>query len=174
MILPIRRYPAPVLRAPARPVTVIDAELRRLAADMAETMRHAEGVGLAAPQVGVGLRMVVVEVNPEKMDQAETFINPVIVKRSRDRQDGDEGCLSFPGIRAKLRRAMRVTVSAQNLAGEEIEVEAEGLVARAFQHELDHLDGLLFVDKLAPAQKREVREDLAAMEDVFALTADNA
>jgi peptide deformylase len=169
MILTILRYPDPVLREAARPVERIDAGLRALATDMLETMRAAEGVGLAAPQVGVGLRLAVVEFNPEGGDDARALVNPVVVRRSRDRGTADEGCLSFPGVRTKIKRAARVTVSYQDMDGAEREAEVEGLAARAVQHELDHLDGVLFVDKADRAGKAAVRDELAAMEEAFAL-----
>ncbi len=166
-ILPIRKYPDPVLREPAQPVTVIDQDLRQLAADMIETMEDAHGVGLAAPQVGVGLRMVIVDFDPENGD-ARVLINPVITKRSGRKELGDEGCLSFPGMRSRVKRSPRVVCEAQNLDGEIVEYQAEGLSARAVQHELDHLDGMLFIDKVGPSDKLSLRDELAELEDNYA------
>ena len=165
-ILPIRQYPDPVLRTPAEPVKVIDEKLRALAADMIETMEDANGVGLAAPQVGESIRMVIVDFDPENRDP-RVLINPVITKRSGRKELGDEGCLSFPGIRSKVKRSPRVVCEAQNLDGELVEYQAEGLSARAVQHEIDHLDGLLFVDKVGPSDKLSLRDELAEMEESY-------
>ena len=166
-LLPIRTYPDPVLRGEAKPVTVIDARLRQLAADMIETMQEANGVGLAAPQVGVGLRMAIVDFDPENGDP-RVLINPVITKRSGRKELGDEGCLSFPGLRSRVKRSPRVVCEAQNLDGEIVEYQAEDLSARAVQHELDHLDGLLFVDKVGPSDKQSIQGELEEMEENYA------
>jgi peptide deformylase len=165
-ILPIRHYPDPVLRKVAEPVKVINKELRQLAADMTETMKAANGVGLAAPQVGESIRMVVVDFDPENGDP-HVLINPVIVKRSRQKDICDEGCLSFPGLRSKVKRSLKVTCEAQNLDGDVVEYEAEDLAARAIQHELDHLDGMLFVDKVGPSDKLALKDSLEEMEDSY-------
>ena len=162
-ILPIRTYPDPVLRKEAEPVTVIDAKLRQLAADMIETMQDANGVGLAAPQVGVSLRMVIVDFDPENGDP-RVLINPVITKRSGRKEVGDEGCLSFPGLRSRVKRSPRVVCEAQNLDGDIVEYQAEDLSARAVQHELDHLDGMLFVDKVGPSDKQSIQPELEELE----------
>lgn len=165
-ILPIRKYPDPVLRVPASPVTVIDDALRRLAADMIETMRDANGVGLAAPQVGVSLRLAVIDFDPEKHDP-RVLVNPVIVKRSGRKEACEEGCLSFPGIRTWIKRSPRVVCEAQTLDGETVSYETEALTARAMQHEIDHLDGLLFVDKAGPSDRQSLRSELEEMEHEF-------
>ena len=165
-ILPIRHYPDPILRAVSEPVRTINAELRQLAADMIETMRDANGVGLAAPQVGHGIRMVIVDFDPEN-HEPRVLINPVIVKRSRQKETSDEGCLSFPGLRSKVKRALRVVCEAQNLDGDVVEYQAEGLSARAVQHEIDHLDGMLFVDKVGPSDKLSLRDELAELEYTY-------
>lgn len=165
-ILPIRVYPDPVLRKQAQPVTVIDAKLRQLAADMVETMQNAEGVGLAAPQVGESIRMVIVDFNPEEGDP-RVLINPVVTKRSGKKELRKEGCLSFPGLHTPIKRSPVVICEAQNLDGEIVEYRAEGLAARAVQHELDHLDGLLFVDKAGPSDKQSIQPELEEMEDVY-------
>lgn len=165
-ILPIKTYPDPVLREPAKPVTVIDAKLRQLAADMIETMQDANGVGLAAPQVGVSLRMAIVDFDPENGDP-RVLINPVITKRRGRKEVGDEGCLSFPGLRSRVKRNPGVICEAQNLDGEFVEYQAEGLSARAVQHELDHLDGMLFVDKVGPSDKQSIQGELEEMEQNY-------
>lgn len=165
-ILPIRKYPDPVLREPTKPVAVIDAKLRQLAADMIETMEDASGVGLAAPQVGIGLRLAIVDFDPEVGDP-RVLVNPVITKRCGRKEQGDEGCLSFPGLRSRVKRNPKVIVEAQNLDGEIVEYQAEGLSARAVQHELDHLDGMLFVDKVGPSDKQSIRDELLEMEENY-------
>lgn len=166
-ILPIRKYPDPVLREPAKPVSVIDDKLRQLADDMIETMHDANGVGLAAPQVGVGLRMVIIDFDPENRDP-RVLINPVITKRCGRKLSGEEGCLSFPGMRSFVKRNPRVICEAQDLNGEMVVHDADGLSARAIQHEIDHLDGLLFVDKVGPSDKMSLREELEEMEQNYA------
>ncbi|MDR1520524.1 MAG: peptide deformylase [Planctomycetota bacterium] len=166
-ILEIRKYPDPVLRETARPITAIDAKIRQLAADMIETMRSANGVGLAASQVGIPVRLALVDFDPEKRDP-RVLINPVIVKRFGRRELGEEGCLSFPDLRSQVKRSPRLLCQAQDLRGEELEYEVEGLTARAVQHELDHLDGLLFVDKVGPSDRQSLRHDLEEMEQAYA------
>lgn len=165
-ILPIKQYPDPVLRKVAEPVKTINKELRQLAADMIETMRDANGIGLAAPQVGESIRMVVVDFDPEN-HEPRVLINPVIVRRSRQKETIDEGCLSFPGLRSKVKRALKVTCEAQNLDGDVVEYQVEGLPARAVQHEIDHLDGMLFVDKVGPSDKLALRDGLAELEYTY-------
>ncbi len=166
-ILPIRVYPDPILRSVAKPVAVINAELRQLAQDMIETMEDANGVGLAAPQVGAGLRMVIVDFDPEKGDP-RVLINPVITKRRGRKLLGDEGCLSFPGLRSRVKRTPSLIVEAQDLDGAIAAHEAEGLAARAVQHEIDHLDGMLFVDKVGPSDKQSLQRELEEMEENYA------
>lgn len=166
-VLPIRKYPDPVLREPAKPVTVIDDKLRRLAADMVETMEDASGVGLAAPQVGESIRMVVVDFDVENGDP-RVLINPVITKRSGRKELAEEGCLSFPGLRTRIKRSPKVVCEAQNLDGEIVEYQAEGISARAVQHELDHLDGFLFVDKAGPSDKLSLKAELEELEENWA------
>jgi peptide deformylase len=165
-ILKIRTYPDPVLRVPAQPVAVIDSRLRQLAADMMETMEDAEGLGLAAPQIGESVRMVIVDFNPEEGDR-RVLVNPVITKRSGKKELRKEGCLSFPGLHTHVKRSPVVVCEAQNLDGEIVEYRAEGLAARAVQHELDHLDGFLFVDKAGPSDKQSIQPELEEMERTY-------
>ncbi|MDQ0337556.1 peptide deformylase [Caldalkalibacillus uzonensis] len=139
----IVKYPDPVLREKAALVKRIDERLHRLLDDMAETMYDAEGVGLAAPQVGISKRIFVVDVGDEH--GLLEFINPEIIVKEGE-QLGPEGCLSIPGVNGEVRRAHKVKVRALNRNGESFELEAEGLLARAIQHELDHLNGVLFID----------------------------
>jgi len=148
----IRLFPDPVLRRVAKPVTRITKRLVRLAHDMAETMYKANGVGLAAPQVGEDVRLVVIDVG----DGLTTFVNPVIV--AKDGSDVDvEGCLSIPGISAYVERAATVTVEALDLDGRPFRLEAGGLLARAIQHEIDHLDGVLIIDRATRLFREERR-----------------
>jgi peptide deformylase len=149
-VLPIRIYPDPVLRQKAPAVEALDATIQRLLDDMVETMYAAPGIGLAAPQVGVSLRLFVVDISSGRDSQAlMIFINPEIC-HSEGRLQEDEGCLSFPGIYGPTPRAARVRLRGMNRAGETIEVAGEGLLARAFQHEMDHLDGRLFFNRMGP------------------------
>ncbi|TLN18809.1 peptide deformylase, partial [bacterium] len=140
-ILEILQFPDPVLRARAADVEKIDDRIRKLAADMIETMHHAEGVGLAAPQVGESIRMVVIDTSAgENPDEILILINPVIVQ-SDGEASCEEGCLSVPELRERVTRAERVKVQGYDLAGRAVEVVGEELLAIAIQHELDHLEG---------------------------------
>jgi peptide deformylase len=146
-------YPDLVLRRPSRPVEVFDGELARLVEDLAATMYAAPGVGLAAPQIGVGLRVAVVNVaagTPE--DRLHVLVNPRIAV-AEGRQVEEEGCLSIPGLSEKVSRPRRVVVEAQGVGGEPVRVEGTGLLARALCHEIDHLDGVLFIDRLTGLRK---------------------
>ncbi len=143
-IRPIVVLGNPVLRQKARRVSRIDQSIAKLVEDMIETMRDAPGVGLAAPQIGVPLQVAVVETEPE---QVHVIVNPEIVKLDGEHLL-DEGCLSVPGYWAQVRRAERVTVKARNLKGKEIRLTGEGLFGQALQHEIDHLNGVVYVDRL--------------------------
>jgi peptide deformylase len=158
-VLPIRLFGDPVLRTPAEPVTVFDKELRTLVADLEETMLDAPGAGLAAPQLGVGLRVFTYHVDDE---QSGHLVNPVLHFPSEDEQDGEEGCLSIPGLAFNCRRKAHVVAHGQNMWGDPVTVEGTAVLARAMQHETDHLDGVLFVDRLDPetrkAAMRAIRE----------------
>ena len=149
--LPIRRFGDPVLRERAREVEEVTDLHRQLAKDMLETMRLAPGVGLAGNQVGVLERIFVWEVE----DDHGAIINPVITERSEETFDDDEGCLSMPGIIYPVERSLRVTVEGIDENGAPVRIEAEDFQARVFQHEIDHLDGVLFIDRL----KDDVRKD---------------
>lgn len=143
-VLKIRVLPDPVLRQKARRVNSIDNSIRRLISDMMDTMHSASGVGLAAPQVGVSLRVVVVEV-PE--ESALVLINPEVIKREGVRSL-TEACLSVPGYQGEIKRAVKVKVKAQNLQGKEIRIRGEELLAQALEHEIDHLNGTLYIDHI--------------------------
>lgn len=154
--LEIRIFGDPVLRQQAHEVTDFDGHLARLADDMLMTMRDAGGVGLAANQVGVLKRLFTWEVEREEQEPiGGAVVNPVLRETSAEVQQGDEGCLSFPGLFYPLERPLRVIVDYQDLTGEERHLELEGFYARIWLHEMDHLNGILFVDHLAKHDKRE-------------------
>ncbi len=148
----IRFVGDPVLRKRAHKVNRFDADLATLVQDMAETMRHSNGVGLAAPQVGVTARVIVVETPLDEDEPASgrlyAVINPRIARASQEMVDGLEGCLSIPGYAGEVTRHAAVTVKGQSVQGRKIRFKAQGLTARSFQHEIDHLDGVLYIDKL--------------------------
>lgn len=141
---PIRLLGDPGLRTPAAPVTTFDKELRTLVKDLADTMIEAPGVGLAAPQIGVGLRVFVYDVD----DVLGHLVNPVLHFPSDEEQDGPEGCLSLPDLTFDCTRAMRVVAKGFDMHGEPVTIEGHELLARALQHETDHLDGVIFIDRL--------------------------
>lgn len=148
-IHPVIKYPDPVLATPGRPVTVFDDKLKKLVEEMFESMYAAQGIGLAAPQINISKRLTVIDVSFQKNPEEKlVLINPEIVERE-GKQIEEEGCLSLPDIREKVTRAARVKVRAQDVNGEWFEVEGEELLARALQHEIDHLDGILFIDHLS-------------------------
>jgi peptide deformylase len=155
-LLEIRLFGDPVLTQKSDPVTRFDAELARFGDDLLETLRYAHGAGLAAPQVGVLKRMFAYDIPPDEETGEHPFgvlVNPVIT-RWEGEQDGEEGCLSFPGLYYACKRAMVVTASAVDVRGRPLELTGEGLLARCIQHETDHLDGVLFVDRLDRETRR--------------------
>jgi len=154
--LSILRYPDPRLHKIARPVREVDARIRQLVDDMAETMYAAEGVGLAATQVDVHERVIVIDTSGAR-DDLRVLINPEIVARSEEMAFGDEGCLSVPATYDKVPRHARVTVRALDRAGEWREFEADGLLAVCVQHEMDHLIGKVFVEYLSPLKRNRIK-----------------
>jgi peptide deformylase len=158
-LLPILRYPDPRLHKIAKPVAVFDARLKKLAADMAETMYDAPGVGLAATQVDVHEQLIVIDVS-ETHDQLMVFINPEILWASEEKQVYDEGCLSVPGIYDGVERPARVKVKAYDLDGQPFELDCEGLLAVCIQHEMDHLKGKVFVEYLSPLKRNRIKTKL--------------
>ncbi|GJM08731.1 MAG: peptide deformylase 1 [Lysobacteraceae bacterium] len=154
-------FPDSRLRTKAQTIEQVDDEVRQLANDMLETMYDAAGIGLAATQVDVHRRLLVADVSSEGSEPL-VLINPEIIEKQGE-QLHDEGCLSVPGIYAQVARAEKIRVSALNLDGEPFETEAEGLLAICIQHEMDHLNGVLFVDYLSPLKKRLVRKKLLKM-----------
>jgi peptide deformylase len=160
--LPILLVPHPSLKSRARPVTPADAAaVRDLVPRMFATMYEAPGIGLAAPQVGVGLRLAVVDLMPREKNAPIVLINPEIVAASRDTAIREEGCLSLPGMYADVERPAAVTVRYQDEAGAKHQIEADGLLAACLQHELDHLDGVLFVDHLSALKRNMILRRLA-------------
>ncbi|WP_138413777.1 peptide deformylase [Sinomonas gamaensis] len=149
-VLPIRIIGDPVLRTPADPVTEFGPELERLVADMMETMEDVDGAGLAAPQVGVGQRVFTYQID----GQRGHVVNPELTLSDDFQDDVVEGCLSIPGVAFPVRRRRSVVVRGFDLQGNPVEIEAQGMLARAFQHETDHLDGVLFVDRLEGDDRR--------------------
>ncbi len=183
MIRKIVRYPDPVLRAKCRDVTTITPEIRTLVTDMLETMHEANGIGLAAPQVGVDVQLAVIDLahNPDsisymKIDGEKVampqhmpviLINPKLELGSA-KEIGEEGCLSFPRLRGDIRRAYEIKVTYMDLDGKTVTVETDGLLARAFQHEIDHLNGILFIDRLNAVAKVGMKRKLARLMDEWA------
>jgi peptide deformylase len=179
MKLPIRRYGDPALRGKGKPVAEIDGRIRDLADNMLETMRAANGIGLAAQQIGEALQLTVVDLsavedrpstmawNGKEVDPKEhmplVIINPQI-ETGPEKETASEGCLSFPEISADIERAGWVKVEAQTLEGERVEIEATGLLARALQHEIDHLNGILFIDRMSSAAKASLSSKLKRLQ----------
>ena len=150
MLKPIRLFGDPVLRTAAEPVTDFDQELRNLVRDLTETMLEASGVGLAAPQIGVGLRVFTYHVDDEEYGH---LINPVL-ELSGEPETDEEGCLSIPGLQFPTPRAPRVIAAGFNMYGDPVRIEGTELLARCVQHETDHLDGILFIDRLDKKQRK--------------------
>ena len=165
-LLPILRFPDPRLKKIASPVLAIDDNIRKLVADMAETMYEAPGIGLAATQVDVHKQVVVIDTSEDKND-LRVFINPVI-EQCAGQQVGEEGCLSVPGIYDKVERAERVSVRYMDLDGKMQMLEADGVLAVCIQHEMDHLNGKVFVDHLSQLKQTRIRNKLAKQARVTA------
>ena len=179
MRLPIRKYGDPILRAKGRRIETVDERIRALAENMLETMQAANGVGLAAQQVGEALQLTVLDVSQVedrpstmKLDGAEmdiattmplVLLNPTL-RMGEEKDSGTEGCLSFPDITAEIDRATAVELEAETLEGEKIRIEASGLLSRALQHEVDHLNGILFIDRMSSAAKASVASKLKRLQ----------
>ena len=157
--LDILHYPDSRLHTVAKPVAAVDARIRKLVDDMAETMYAAPGIGLAATQVNVHERIIVIDIS-ETHDALRVFINPEIVAQS-GREESEEGCLSVPGVFDRVQRAERVTVRALDRAGKSFELDADGLLAVCIQHEMDHLMGKVFVDYLSNLKRNRIKAKLA-------------
>jgi peptide deformylase len=160
-VQPIRLFGDPVLTTAAEPVTVFDKELRNLVRDLAETMLDAPGVGLAAPQIGVSLRVFTYHVDDEQYGH---LCNPVVRAIGDEDMEGDEGCLSLPGLTFPTVRKQRVVATGLDVHGEPVVVEGTELLARCIQHETDHLDGILFLDRLDAAQRKEAMKAIREAE----------
>ncbi len=159
-VLKLQKYGSPLLREKAMPVNKVDDEIRELVNDMIETMYAEGGVGLAAPQVGISKRIIVID-NEEK--EVLVLINPVIVKRAGEVKE-EEGCLSIPGVYSPVRRSSLITVEALDLNEKKIQITKEGFLAIVLQHEIDHLDGYLFIDRISPAKRLMLKEQLKSIE----------
>jgi peptide deformylase len=162
MVYPITKFGEPVLESPAKPVDKFDEEFAKLCEDMFESMYVAQGVGLAAPQVGLAKKLAVIDVSVGKNAEAKLVLaNPEIIHVEGDQRE-EEGCLSLPGFRGSVLRPAYVTIRAQNVKGETYEMRGEGLLARAFCHEIDHLSGILFIQHLSMLKrdliKRRIRK----------------
>lgn len=164
----IIQYPHPTLRRLSKPLTRVDDELRRIVAEMFELMYEAKGIGLAANQVDLPYRMFILnlEGNPSKPELERVFLNPVL-SHPKGSSEAEEGCLSLPGLYAQVKRPERVTITAYDLSGSEVQETIDGLFSRAAQHETDHLDGTLFIDRLSPTAKADLRETLEDFEIEF-------
>jgi peptide deformylase len=163
MIYPIVKYGQEVLERPAAPVTQFDGNLEKLVADMFETMYAANGVGLAAPQIGISWKLCVIDVSGGKDSNAKlVLVNPEVIAKEGEQVE-EEGCLSLPDFRAKTPRPSRATVRAQNLGGEEFSLSGEGLLARAFCHEADHLGGKLFISHLSRLKRDSIKRQIRRM-----------
>jgi peptide deformylase len=159
LVRDIRLFGDPVLRTPAEPVTDFDLELRNLVKDLTETMVDAPGVGLAAPQIGVGLRVFVYHVD----DEPGHLVNPVL-KLEGEPEEDDEGCLSLPGLRFPTPRDAHAVVEGVDMTGKPLRVEGTGYFARCLQHEFDHLEGRLYIDRLSKRQRKAVLAEMAEMQ----------
>jgi peptide deformylase len=168
-LLRIIEYPHPTLRHPSKPLKRVDAELATIIREMFQLMYASRGIGLAANQVDLPYRLFVVNLtgDPEQPDQEQVFINPVISSRKGSAED-EEGCLSLPGLYGQVKRPEKVTLNAFTLQGEEVTAELSGMFARVVQHEVDHLDGVLFIDKLGPTGGLAAKEALEEFELQFA------
>ena len=173
VLLEIKKYPNPILRKKSEELEEITPEIKELVLAMTEIMEKNQGVGLAAPQVGELKRVIVVHPIKERSleekseKRPQIFINPEIIKKTKETEIDEEGCLSFPELFLKIKRAKEVEIEALNLNGEKIQIKAEGLPARIFQHEIDHLDGVLFIDKLSFWQRWKFRNQLKKLKQAY-------
>ena len=163
----IRYYPDPFLRMRAGDIAEIDESTSSLIEDMFEAMEEENGIGLAAPQIGVSRRVIVVSIDEKNFNRL-ALINPEIVHLSKQTDIMEEGCLSVPGVNADVRRPAEAVVRGITRSGRHVEIEAKGLLARVLQHEIDHLDGVLFIDKLTEKARKGVERELEALEQRYA------
>jgi peptide deformylase len=169
-VLRILKYPHPALRHTSKLLCRVDNGLKDIIRQMFDLMYEHKGIGLSANQVGLPYRLFVLNLDPDqkKAEDEQVFINPVIVRRGGKIVEVEEGCLSFPEIYAPVKRPEKIVLSAYNLAGDELNLHLTGLAARATQHEYDHLDGVLFIDHLAPGARLSVKQALSDLEVEFA------
>lgn len=166
-MLQLITYPHPTLRYPSKPLVRVDAQLRELVGEMFDIMYRHRGVGLAANQVNLPIRVFIANPSGEKETGPElVFINPVI-KRATGSSESEEGCLSLPGINGMVKRNKTIHINAYGIDGKEIDMQVDGFLARIIQHEADHLDGVLFIDRLSEENKRQVEEELYGFEATF-------
>jgi peptide deformylase len=160
MLLNIRKYGDPILKQKAEPVTEFNEELKTIFSDMLETMYAASGLGLAANQVGILKRMIVIDTGTIDSPKVLRLANPEIIESGKEKQEYEEGCLSFPGIMEKISRPAKIKVKARDPEGNEIIIEAEGLAAVALQHETDHINGIVFIDRMSAVKKMMLSKQL--------------
>ena len=159
-LMPITLYPDQVLTTPAQPVVAFDDELRQLAEDMHQTMVFAKGIGLAAPQVGLAMRFLIVDLSSgDRSEDLLVIANPEVVEE-KGRQTGEEGCLSFPGIHETITRPSDIVVEGQDLQGKKIRVDASELFARCLHHEIDHVNGIVFLDRMSQVKRSWVKKKI--------------
>lgn len=165
----IIKYPHPTLRHKSKPVRRVDAELRKMIHQMFDLMYSHDGIGLAANQVDLPYRLFVMNVkcDPAAKEEEFAFINPVILERKGGTEEKEEGCLSLPDVHGQVKRAKKIVLNAYSLSGEEVTWEMDGMYARVAQHECDHLDGILFIDRLGPASFLQIKEALEDLEAIF-------
>lgn len=156
MVLNIIKYPNQILRKKCEKIKEINEEIKKFVQEMVETMETSNGVGLAASQVGILKRIIVIKFE----NNSKVFINPEILKKSKEKEIMEEGCLSFPNLFLKIKRPKEIEIRALNLSGQEIKIKLEGLIARIFQHEIDHLNGILFINHLSWWQKLKLKKKL--------------
>lgn len=162
-VMPIITYGNPLLRQKAEEVQTVDEEIRHLVRSMEETLAGENGIGLAAPQVGISKRILIVDLTKSRGDRKIALLNPKIVFRSPDYSDYEEGCLSVPGVWGNVSRPRRIKIKGTLLAGQTMILDADELFARVLQHELDHLEGKLFIDYLSPEEREENRDKIEAI-----------
>jgi peptide deformylase len=165
-LIPIRVYGEPVLRKVSSPIENINGSLVKFLKDMNETMLAARGLGLAANQIGKTVRAFAIDMNQfDVLDEPRIIINPEVMETGGEIVTGEEGCLSFPGLYQMIERPTKITIKSVNLDGKEYYFDAQGLVARVILHEIDHLDGVLFIDKLSSAQRNLIKSKLKRIKD---------
>lgn len=167
MIYAIRKYGDPILRKKAETVKVFDEELKQLFQDMLETMYTAGGMGLAANQIGIPKRLIVLDASTKDSTIVMALANPEVISSSKEKEEFEEGCLSFPGINEKISRSKGIKVKAFDADGNELEIEAAGLLAIVLQHEIDHINGVIFTDRMSPVRKMLHNKELKELKKKY-------